>query len=68
MMYLYKINRNNQNKPTYTLLFKSINFEEMDKKQKELISEGFNPSDIILSNFNNWEKLNRNEVNENENK
>lgn len=68
MMYLYKINRNNQGKPTYDLLLKSIKLEEVDKKQKELISEGLEPSDIILSNFNNWEKLNRNEVNENENK
>lgn len=60
MMYLYKIIRDNPKKPIYDLLFKSIKSEEVKEKREELISKGLDPLDILVSNLDNWIKINRN--------
>lgn len=60
MMYLYKIIKVNPGKPLYDLLFKSMDCEAVKEKREELISEGLNPLDIMVSNLNNWSNINRN--------
>ena len=34
------------------------------EKREELISEGLNPLDIMVSNLNNWSNINRNKKEE----